>query len=90
MRGRPGFATRQLDLGEIDLADAAFDLVVANHCLYYAPGVAATAVELRRILRPAGRLLAATNGAGHMRELTDLLASHGVKRWPIDYEAIHS
>ena len=42
--------------------------------LYHVPDLPGALAEIRRVLRPGGRLFAATNGAGHMQELADLLA----------------
>lgn len=56
--------------------DGAFDLVLANHMLYHVPDIDAALQGVRRVLAPGGRLLAATNGAGHMQELWDLARAH--------------
>lgn len=40
--------------------------------LYHVPNLDQAIAELRRVLRPGGTLLAATNGQGHMRELWQL------------------
>ena len=52
--------------------DASVDVVIANHMLYHVPDLAAALAEIRRVLKPGGALYAATNGAGHMRELDAL------------------
>jgi len=65
---------RRHTAAETPYADAAFDVVFANHMLYLVPDVRAAVAELRRVLRPGGRLYAATNGTDHMRELHDELA----------------
>lgn len=51
----PGFDL-QLDIEAIDLPDASFDLVIANHVLEHVRDDVALR-ELRRILKPGGRLL---------------------------------
>jgi ubiquinone/menaquinone biosynthesis C-methylase UbiE len=51
-----------------------FDLVLANHMLYHVPDRDRALGEVRRVLRPGGRLVAATNGAAHLGEIEDLLA----------------
>jgi len=56
-----------------------FHAAIANHMLYHVPDRRRAARELARVLRPDGVLLAATNGADHLRELDELAA-----RWAPD------
>lgn len=60
------------DAQDLPFADAVFDAVIANHMLYHVPDLPKALSEVRRILRPRGRLFTATNGENHMRELDDL------------------
>jgi ubiquinone/menaquinone biosynthesis C-methylase UbiE len=60
------------DAGSIPFADNLFDAVIANHMLYHVRDVGETASEIRRVLKPGGRLYAATSGSNHMQELNDL------------------
>jgi SAM-dependent methyltransferase len=60
------------DVEALPFADGTFDLVLANYMLYHAPDLERAIAELRRVLRPGGTLLAATNGEEHMRELWQL------------------
>lgn len=64
---------RQFNADALPFDAASFDLVIANHMLYHVPSVDRTLGELRRVLRPGGRIFAATNGPDHMRELDELL-----------------
>ena len=57
------------DVEALPFDDSSFDLVLANYMLYHVPDLERAIAELRRVLRPGGTLLAATNGQGHMREL---------------------
>jgi ubiquinone/menaquinone biosynthesis C-methylase UbiE len=69
----PGVEFQQMDAARIPDGDRTFDVVIANHMLYHVPDRAAVFSEVVRVLRPSGRLYAATNGASHMEELDDLI-----------------
>lgn len=62
------------DVQAIPFPTAAFNIVIANHMLYHVPDVARGVRELARVLKPGGRVCAATNGLNHMRELHELVA----------------
>jgi SAM-dependent methyltransferase len=64
------------DAQALPYADSAFDLVVANHMLYHVPDRPSVFHEIRRVLRPEGRMIAAANGDGHLRELAALARRH--------------
>ncbi len=49
-----------------------FDVVLANHMLFFVPDIALALGEIRRVLRPEGCLLAATNSANTMAEFDTL------------------
>ncbi|MCW2928623.1 MAG: class SAM-dependent methyltransferase [Thermoleophilia bacterium] len=75
-------ALRGLDvqIGDIQLMpwpEAQFDVVVANWMLYHVPDLDAGLQEIRRVLRPGGRLVASTMGLRHMRELWDRVGDEG-------------
>ena len=57
-----------------------FERVLANYMLYHVPDISLAVRELRRVLAPGGRLCAATNSTGHMRELGDLMNHFGLRR----------
>ena len=63
-----------VDVQSIPYADATFDAVIANHVLFHVPDLKKGISELRRILKPTGKLFTSTNGADHMRELHELQA----------------
>jgi SAM-dependent methyltransferase len=69
--GRSGrtFDFAVVDAQSIPLAGESLDAIVANHMLYHVPDRPKALAEIRRVLRPGGRLYAATNGRAHMREL---------------------
>ena len=68
--------TLQLDASELERDERfpsdGFDVVLANHMLYHVPDLDAALRGIRRVLRPGGTLLAATNGRRHLQELRAL------------------
>lgn len=64
---------RVMDAQDIPYPDGSFDAVMANHMLYHMPDRAKAISELRRVLRPGGRLYASTLGKNHMRELNEII-----------------
>jgi SAM-dependent methyltransferase len=73
------FKFHAANIEALDFADGTFDVVVANHMLYHVPDLAQGLAEVRRVLKPNGRLIAATNGDDHMKELP-LLVSEDVRQ----------
>jgi ubiquinone/menaquinone biosynthesis C-methylase UbiE len=67
------FAFEQADAQALPFADASFDAVIANHMLYHVPDRAKAFAEIRRVLRPAGRFYAATNGEKALQEIHTLV-----------------
>lgn len=63
------------DAQHLPIATGAADVAFANHMLYHVPDQAAAVAELRRVLRPGGVALLATNSGDHVRELDDLSAT---------------
>jgi SAM-dependent methyltransferase len=62
------FEFRVADAQELPFEEESFDAVVANHMLYHVPKRERAFAGIAHVLKPAGILYAATNGAGHMRE----------------------
>lgn len=63
------------DATEIPFPDETFDLVIANHTLFYCDPVSKACAELSRVLKPHGRVVCGTYGPEHMKEVTDLVQS---------------
>jgi len=68
------------DVQRIPFADAAFDVLVANHMLYHVLDREKALAEIHRVLRPGGRLYASTVGQAHLRELTELVERYAPRR----------
>jgi SAM-dependent methyltransferase len=63
------------DVQELPFGDAEFDCAVANWMLYHVPDLDRGLGELRRVLRPGGRLVATTNRHDHLLELWKLVGA---------------
>jgi SAM-dependent methyltransferase len=80
------------DVQALPLPDGCCDIALAMHMLFHVPDLARAVAELRRVLRPGGVLLAATNGADHLRELADLIdaAMTNVAGRPVAFPRVSS
>ena len=67
-----GVDARVGDVQELPFADGEFDVAHAAWMLYHVPDLGRALSELRRVLRPGGRLVAVTNGRDHTLELRRL------------------
>lgn len=70
---RKRFAFARINVVDVPFSDTTFDGVIANFMLYHAHDLDQAITELHRVLKPGGRLYAATNGLRHMKQLRDLL-----------------
>jgi SAM-dependent methyltransferase len=77
-----GVDARVADVQEIPFADDEFDCAVANWMLYHVPDLDRALGELARVLRPGGRLVAATNGLDHLGELWALVGRNRAEEHP--------
>jgi SAM-dependent methyltransferase len=67
-------ATTVADAQALPLDDASIDVALSLHMLYHVPDVDRAIRELRRVVRPGGTVLVATNGTGHTAEVKAVLA----------------
>jgi SAM-dependent methyltransferase len=65
------------DVQDLPFRDGVFDCAVAAWMLYHVPDLDRALLELRRVLRYGGRLVAVTNSSNTMPELWDLLSEAG-------------
>ena len=70
---RRGVDARAGDVQELDFGDESFDCALAAWVLFHAQDVDRAVGELARVLRRRGRLVAVTNGVGHLSEIWDLV-----------------
>ncbi len=67
------FTFARINVVDIPFPAGAFDGVIANFMLYHAPDLDKAVAELHRVLKPGGRLYAATNGRAHMKQLHEFI-----------------
>src|SRR5688572_9887268 len=67
------FKFEEIDAQSIAYDDETFDAVIANHMLYHVPDRPKAIGEIKRVLKPAGRLFATTIGKNHLKEMADWL-----------------
>ncbi len=63
------FQFKEIDAQSIPFENETFDAVIANHMLYHVPDRPKAIVEIKRVLKPGGRLIATTIGKNHLKEM---------------------
>ena len=61
------------DASALPFENDSFDLIIANHVLFYCADLTQVFEELRRVLKPNGRFIASTYGEMHMAEISKLV-----------------
>lgn len=69
----PRFCFCKCECHEIPYENESFDLVIANHVLFYCEELTKVLAECRRVLRTGGRMVCSTYGKRHMREITEMV-----------------
>lgn len=59
---------------DIPFEDNSFDMVIANHVLFYCDDIYTACKEIKRVLKPEGILVCGTYGRNHMIEVSKLVA----------------
>lgn len=67
------FSFRCLDCHHLPYSEEQFDLVIANHLLFYCEDIPQVCREIHRVLRPEGTFLCSTYGTHHMEEISELV-----------------
>ena len=71
----PRFSFKAFDCHSIPPRIGTFDLVIANHVLFYCDDIGKVCKNVTKILKPGGRFLCSTYGSRHMREVSLLVQS---------------
>jgi SAM-dependent methyltransferase len=69
-----GGSTAVADAQRLPLDDGSVDVALCMHMLYHVPDADLAVRELRRVVRPGGTALVATNGIGHTAEVKAVFA----------------
>ena len=67
------FSYEVFDCEHIPFEGGSFDLVIANHVLFYCEDIRRVCEEVRRVLKPDGRFLCSAYGQDHMKEVSLLV-----------------
>lgn len=61
------------DCQVLPFADSSFDLVIANHVLFYCSDIVKACREIYRVLKKGGIVVCGTYGKQHMKEISELV-----------------
>lgn len=67
------FTFEAFDCSQIPCESESFNLVIANHLLFYCKDIPQVLKEAKRVLKPGGRFLCGTYGSAHMKEVSRLV-----------------
>lgn len=67
------FSYECFDCHTIPAQANAYDIVIANHLLFYCEDIAQVCSEVKRVLKEGGVFLCSTYGTAHMQEITHLV-----------------
>lgn len=67
------FSYETFDCHNIPARANSYDIIIANHLLFYCNDIPQVCGEIKRALKPNGLLICSTYGSGHMKEITELV-----------------
>ena len=67
------FSFEVIDMHNIEKEAESYDIVIANHVLFYSGDLEEVLNEIYRVLKPGGKLVAGTYGDRHMMEISNLV-----------------
>jgi len=63
------------DLNSLPFDDNSFDVVIANHILFFMKDIDLALAEIKRVIKPNGVVYCSTIGSNHLKELQELMLS---------------
>lgn len=67
------FSYETFDCHKIPAKAKTYDIIIANHLLFYCEDINQVCKEIKRVLKTNGVFLCSTYGSGHMKEITELV-----------------
>lgn len=67
------FCYQVIDCHQMPCEDRRFDVVIANHVLFYCEDITRVCREVVRVLKPGGRFFCSAYGRNHMKEVSALV-----------------
>ena len=67
------FTFEVVDCHHLPHREESFDLVIANHMLFYCEDIPTVLSEVKRVLKRGGRFICSTYGSMHMKEISELV-----------------
>jgi len=73
LNGDARFSYETFDCHNIPAKASTYDVIIANHLLFYCDDIEQVCSEITRVLKPNGVFLCSTYGSKHMKEITELV-----------------
>jgi ubiquinone/menaquinone biosynthesis C-methylase UbiE len=70
------FSYQIFDCNHIPYKDESFDIIIANHMLFYLKDRESVFHEIKRVLKPGGTFICSTYGKEHMKEISELVKEY--------------
>lgn len=68
------FSFEAFDCHSIPHENNSYDLILANHVMFYCDDIPKVCSEVKRVLKPGGTFICSTYGSSHMKEVSQLVA----------------
>jgi SAM-dependent methyltransferase len=63
-------------MDNMDLPENSADMIIANHCLFYANDMQDTLNRIKKVLKKDGVFICSTYGSDHMKEISELVMQY--------------
>ena len=75
----PNIQFQCFDCHHIPYDNNTFDIIIANHVLFYVKDIKETLNEIKRVLKDDGTFYCSTYGSQHMKEITEIVKEYNPK-----------